>query len=265
MPARTSRGAFGTVQIAGAAGLCAVTVNALFRTASVAENRDHFGAFGSAMLTPWLVLLPLAIVLLTCTPFSSDLAHRFIAVQRLRRDVRRQVAARLGAAAAGGFALAFLLAFVPYLLAFHLWPLIGDPGIDPAGYGFTPEQAAQYSYQQTGFGAVLRIGDLPFGLVFSAWNGLCGAVYAAMGITSLLLIRNRFLALASPMLLVFGQTFLAAVLGQPRLAIYYSATAYGLSYDSDLQMMLPVLVLAVVTALTAAACVYRAPDSGRLS
>ncbi|OQJ49359.1 hypothetical protein B5P19_14770 [Clavibacter sepedonicus] len=228
-------------------------------------SRDHFQAFGSAMLTPWLILLPLAIVVVTCTRFSSDLAHRFIGAQRLRRPVRALILARLGQAGAVGFALAFLMSFVPYLLAFHVLPLIGNPGIDPSMSYMDAAAAAEYSRHQTGFGAVLRLGDIPFGLVFSTWTGFCGAVYAVMGITALLLIRNRLLALAAPMLLVFGQTFAAAVVGMPRLALYYSASAYGLSYDSDLQMMLPTLVLALVVSAIAAVVIRRAPHSGRLS
>jgi hypothetical protein len=265
MTGPTRRRTVGAVQILGASVICSTTVASLCNVVAHSISRDHFQAFGTAMLTPWLILLPLAVVLLTCVRFSSDLSHRFISAQRLRRPVRSLVLARLVRAAAVGFGLAFLMSFVPYVAAFHVLPLIGDPGIDPAGYYMDAGEAAEYSRNQTGFGAVLRLGDVPFGLVFSTWTGFCGALYAVMGITALLLMRNRVLALAMPMLLVFGETFAAAVAGLPRLALYYSASAYGLSYDSDLQLMLPTLVLALVVSVIAAVAVHRAPRSGRLS
>ncbi|PPF51769.1 hypothetical protein C5B94_14020 [Clavibacter michiganensis] len=265
MTALMSRRTVGAVQIVGAAALCSTTAASLRETVTHGVSRDHFNAFGNAMLTPWLILLPLAIVVTTCTRFSSDLSHRFISAQRLRRPVRSLILTRLVQAAAVGFGLAFLMSFVTYLLAFHALPLIGDPGIDPAGYLMDAAEAAEYSRQETGFGAVLRLGDAPFGLVFSAWTGFCGAVYAVMGITALLFIRNRLVALAAPMLLVFGETFAAAIAGIPRLALYYSESAYGLSYDSDLEMMLPTLVLALVVSVIAAVAIRRAPHSSRLS
>lgn len=257
--------AVGPAQIVSASLLPALAVISVFHSMEHSRVVDRYGVFAAGMLSPSLILMPLIVTLLTCVRFSSELAHRFISLQQTRCDARLVLATRYGRAVVIGFSLAFLFSFVSYLTAFHIWPLLGDPGIDPASYMLTPEQAVEHTQQQEAFGTVLRFGDLPFGLVYSSWFGFCGAVYAAMGITACLLVRNRFLALAVPMLVVFGETFVAEILGHPVLALYFSAVPFGLSFFGDAQVVLPHLVLAVAVAVVAVIAVRRVPFSGRLS
>lgn len=255
----------GAVQIISACLLPALAVIGVIHSMDHAEVRDHSGVFASGMLSPWLILMPLIVTLLTCGRFSAELAHRFITVQQTRCDARVLLAARYGSAMVIGFSLTFLFSIVSYVTAFHIWPLLGDPGIDPAGYVMAPEQTADFARHHEAFGMFLAFGDLPFGLVSSSWFGFCGAVYAAMGITACLLVRNRYLALALPMLVVFGETFGAEVLGRPVLALYYSAVPFGLAFHSDMQVTLPHLVLAAVVAVVAIIAIRGIPASGRLS
>ena len=244
------------------AALAALTVIHGMQNAQV---RDHVGVLAAGMLSPSLILMPLAITLLTCVGFSSDLAHRFISVQRTRCDVPILLCARFGSAIVVGFSLAFLYSFVAYVMSFHVWPLLGDPGIDPAGYLLTPEQAGDRAQHDEAFGSILAFGDLPFGIVYSSWFGFCGAVYAAMGIAACLVVRNRYLALSLPMLTVFGETLLFEILGHPHLALYFSTVPFGLEFHTDAQVVLPHLVLAAVVAVVAVVTVRRLPSSGRLS
>jgi hypothetical protein len=257
--------AIGPSQIISAALLPALAGILLIQSTGHAVLRDRSDVFASGMLSPSLILMPLVTTLLTCVRFSSELAHRFTSVQRTRSDMRLLLATRYIAATVMGFSFAFLFSFLTYVTAFHIWPLLGDPGIDPASYLMTPEQAVAYTQQHEAFGSYLRFGDLPFGLVHASWFGFCAALYAAIGVTAVVLVRNRFLALALPMLFAFGETFVAELLGHPGFALYFSAIAFGLTYPSDAEVVAPHLILAVVVAVVAVITIRRIPTSGRLS
>lgn len=252
-------------QVFGTMVIVAVPVASALRAAEYGSFRHHLDLFGSAMNSPLLLLLPLALTVLTCRQFGSEVRHRFTSAQGMRTDIGWHVARRFAAAMTIAFTIAFLCSAVPYILAFHLWPLLGDPRIDPAGYLLSPSQAAEDSYGSASYTHLLRSGDIVFGVAYSAWLGFCGAVYAATGMTALLLVRSGLLALAAPLITVIGETLAAALPGHPHLGLFYSAFPFSLTRAPDAVAMLPHLVLAAVVAVVAAITVHRMPLSGRLS
>ncbi len=222
--------------------------------------RDHLDVYALAMSSPLLFAVPLIAVLVTGPGLAQEIGHRYITNKRTRLRIARYLGARYGAAAVVGFAALFLYALVPFVVAFYMWPAMGDPGVDPSLYHLTPSSAARDSYHRFSYTAMLQAGTIAFGLGYSAWLGLCGAVYACAGTAALLLVKNRVLALAIPFIVFFAQTVLAALLGMPQLGLAYSAIPFGLSPSPALVAAAPTVLLAVVVAIVAWRTVRRADD-----
>jgi hypothetical protein len=260
-----TRGHVGLIEIGAAMAVVAAPLLSLLRYASIARFSGHLQLFASGMVSPMLLLLPLAMTVITCRRFSAELHHRFISLRRCRLDMTTHLRSRMRAALRTGFVLGFLCAGVTYATAFHVWPLIGDPEVDPASYSLTAAQETAQSVTAVSFSHFLALGDWVYGLTYSAWLGSCCAVYALVGMTALLYVRNRFLAAATPMLIVLLETLTAALLGQPRYGLYYSALPFALTASSDLVAASPTLVLAAAVMLVAVVTVRRIPYSGRLA
>lgn len=221
--------------------------------------RDNLDVYSRMMGSPLELILPLIAVLAGCLGFYQEIGNRFASNTRVRVDVKTYVGIRYLVAGVWGFAVFFLLAFVAFVVAFYIWPTLGNPSINPGSYHLTPEQAVQDSYGRANYTSLLQFGPLVFGLIYSVWVGLSGAIYAMLGIASLLLLRNRVLALALPFLLYFVETILAAILGSPNSGLVYSLFPFGLSPVPLLVAVLPTFVIGLATALTVWKTIRRAP------
>ena len=210
--------------------------------------RDNLDVYDRMMTSPLGFVLPLVAVFVGCLGFYQQIRHRFVSYSRIRVDVKEYVTAQYILGAVWGFALFFLLAFLAFIIAFYIWPLLGNPGIDSGAYYLTPTQAVQQSYERSSYTSLLRLGSFTYGLTYSMWFGLSGAMYAMLGTAALLLFRNGILALASPFLLYLIETILASLLGWPEGGLLYSLLPFGLSQAPILVAALPTLTLGVLTA-----------------
>lgn len=214
------------------------------------DFRDDLDFYALMMASPIFLVFPLIATVLACTGLYQDLGHRFASYKRLRMRPSKYVVSNYANAAAISFVVFFLFAFVPFILAFLVWPLVGDPHVDPSGYGLhTAYQVVQDSYTRFSYTSILKFGALAFGVGYSGWLGLCAAVYACIGVTSLLIVRNRVLAMAIPFLVFFVQTLVAALVGSPQLGLAYSAFPFGLQQSPVWLASSPTIVLAIAAAV----------------
>lgn len=252
------------VPIATALGLIAVYVWVGADAASKGSFRDHLDVFTLMLMSPVALVFPLIAVLLTCLRLFHELAARGIANTRTRVDIRRLLARRVGSAAAVSAAVFAVSTFAAFVIAFVVWPLIGDPALDPAGYGLTAEAAASDALTRWSYTGLLGTGELAFGLVYASWVGLAAA-YAVLGICFLVTIHNRILALALPFLLFLGGTVAAALAGAPELGFLYSVFPGGLTASHPLVAATPTLVVVLAAAVFTAIVIARAPTNPRLA
>ena len=92
----------------------------------------------------------------------------------------------------------------------------------------------------------LETGTWVYGFAYSVWVGFCAAVYAALGLASLLLLRRRAVAMAVPFLVFFGQTVAAQLGGVPQWTLDASMFPFGLVQAPVVVGLAPTLVLAVL-------------------
>lgn len=217
------------------------------------------------MSTPLAIVFPLAVVLLTCLRVHHELVNRFVANTRARQSVRHYVARRLASSAAIAFAIFFSHTFIAFLVAFVLWPHIGDPGIDPAGYGLTPEQAALESLGRSSYSFLLIHGDLAFGVGYALWLGAAAAAYSALGVCALMLITHQLLALVAPFLLYIAATLAFALAGAPQYGLLYSLFPGALEACDPLAAASPTLVVHALAVALVTGVIVSAPTNARLS
>jgi hypothetical protein len=227
--------------------------------------RDHLDVLSAILVSPTSLILPVVAVLVSCLPLYGELGDRFIANTRGRIAIRERLVGMYARASAVSFLVFFLYAFIPFLIAFVLWPLIGDPGIDPAGYKLTPAQAHADALGRNSYSFLLAGGDLPYGLVYSIWVGLAAVAFASLGFAFLLTVPNRILALSLPFVIYVAGTMGTALAGVPNVGFLYSIFPAGLQAVPPLEAAASMVILGLVAAVLVTITIHRSPTNPRLS
>lgn len=205
--------------------------------------RHHPDVYYLALNTPVTYLFPLLIALIACTGAYHDVGHRYVSNVRTRQSARQYLTRSIARAAALSFAIFFLYAIIPFVIAFYVWPAIGDPNIEPGVYGLDEASSIAESYRENSFGPILALGDLPFGVIYSLWMGAAAAATAALTIICLVTIKNRLLAFSTPFIVCLVQTVVAALLGQSQYGLVYSLVPFGFGRSELLAVAAPILVV----------------------
>lgn len=246
------RASLNWVQVVVVLGLLATYLYVLFPEDSLlsggkVELRDHLDVLREFLNTPFVQLVPVFVVLLACGRFASEIGHRYVSSTRVRVRVESYVLAKLIIGAGTAFVVFAVWAMLAFIVAFFLWPAIGDPSINPHDYGFTAASAVTDSYTRTTYSQLLQVGPWAYGIFYSVWLGLCAATYAAIGMAALMVIRRRPVALAVPFMLFFVQSAAFALLGLPGLALNASMFPFGLSQEAILVGVAPTAVVMAST------------------
>jgi hypothetical protein len=210
------------------------------------DVRDDLDIYGFFMGTPINLIFPLVAVFLTCTSTYLELGNRFVANRRTRSDIRRYLVLQLARTLALSFGTFFLFAFVPFVIAFCLWPAIGNPGVDPAGYHLSAAQARSDSYSRYTFSSLLAYGDPVFGLVYSALVAAAGAVFASFGLALLLVLRNRIVAIMLPFIVYLVESLGAALGGPPAWGLVYGLFPFQIAAAPPWEAISPLAAIAAV-------------------
>lgn len=227
--------------------------------------RDNFDVYSQLMQGPTHFVFPLVITAIACTGLGSEIAARNVSNRRSRLPAMKIVGSHLARIAAAGATIGFFYAFLPFCFAYLLWPALGNPSIDPGAYGMTPSSAEIDSFNRATFSSFLRNGPVAFGGVYSSWVAFGGLVYAVIGAIALLVMKNRFVALALPFLIYFVGTLVAALSGSPQLGFLYGLFPYGLVATPVWTAIGPTLGLGVASAIACLVLLQRADTLENLS
>jgi hypothetical protein len=227
--------------------------------------RNNLGIFDQLMISPIMLTLPLIAVLLGCLPLYEAVGHRFASNSRNRIDMREYVALKLIGAIVPSFVTFFAHSFLGFVIAFYVWPLLGNPAIDPGVYGFSAAEAARDGLTNSSYSSLLAAGPLTYGLLYSLWLGVGAATYAGLGVAALVVVPNRLFALALPFLIYFGETVLAALAGSPQAGVMYSLVPFGLQQTPMLEAAAPQLLVLAASVAVWVGLFPRLRFSGRLT
>ena len=191
------------------------------------------------------LLFPVYVVLLSCLRLFKEVPRS----QRITVRKESYLFARLVTAGGISFAVFGLSAFLLFVLAYYIWPVLGNPSVDLSVYFLTPESAVTSSYTASTYSQLLSSGSLTFGILYSLWVGFCAAVWTSLAMAALLTVRNRPLALSLPFLLYIVQWIAASLLGDVRASFVASVFPFGYQQTSILTGATPMLVLALIATL----------------
>lgn len=244
------RASFSWWQLVAAVGLLGIFLYVLFPADALLGGqkvglRDHFDVFSQFMNTPFIQLTPVIVVMLSCTRFARDQVGRSRSGRKAPRRVETFTVAKLLVGCSTAFLVFFAWTILAFTIAFTIWPAIGDPSIQPQGYGLTAASAIADSFHRTTYSQLLAAGPWAYAVLFSTWVGFGASVYAALGMAALLVIRSRGAAFAIPFVIYFGETAVAEMLGSPSAALSFSMFPFGLVQQTIATGAAPTLILAV--------------------
>jgi len=159
------------------------------------------------LVFPLIVSLPFAVVL------TAQISQRWLAYTRPRAALGKSIRARFAAAAITGGVIGFLIVLLVFVWAFVIEPRTGLVTFQPDLYGLvTPEQIHSAERGLFTFAQLLTFGDWTFGLGYSLFVGVAGALYSMVTTACLFIMTNRFLAMAVPWIVSVAVYFVMAVL-----------------------------------------------------
>ena len=184
------RASFSWIQVVVVVALLGIFLYVVFPDSALLGGekvalRDNFDVFATLMNTPFTMLAPVFVVFLSCSRFAQEIGNRFVSSARSRVRTESYIFAKLLVASGTAFMVFFAWTFLAFAAAFVLWPKLGNPSLDPAGYGLTASSAVLDSFGRTTYSQLLETGIWTYGLAYSAWVGFAAATYAALGMASL--------------------------------------------------------------------------------
>jgi hypothetical protein len=179
-----------------------------------------FGVFSEFMIGGLVIylLFPVCVVLLGCLRLYKEVPGS----QRITVRKEGYLFARLITGAGISFVVFAVSTFLLFVLAFYIWPALGNPSVDLSVYFLTPKSAVTSSFTASTYSQLLAFGSLTFGILYSLWVGFCAAVWTSLAMAALLTVRNRPLALTLPFLLYIAQWVAASLLGNVRASFVAS-------------------------------------------
>ncbi|MBA9087297.1 hypothetical protein FHR92_003781 [Fontibacillus solani] len=186
------------------------------------ELRDWLDYFEFTLDGALPIIFPIIAILIYVTSFSEEVKNRFLIYTRMRRPLMDTIYIKFIANIILTFLFFFFLVLICFLFAYLIEPQLGIAQYNPAGYGLTNNNIIQDTYTRHTFSQLLKYGVFTYGLIYSLWVGVNGALYAAIGFLLVLLIRNRFLALSLPFISYIVVIFTLNALGLQIYRLNYS-------------------------------------------
>lgn len=210
-------------------------------------------AFATSMESPLSVVLPLIAVGIYLFRLGREMQERFIVNARARIDVRRYLMVKAQATALTAFMFFFTYAAVSFIAMVYILPPLGVLRFDPTG-SVPPEQFARFS-------ELWSLSPALYGLVYAAWCGLNGTVWALIGLIALLSVPNRLVALAVPVVGVLVLTVALTLFGLDIFAPYPLWILFGYVQSPAWTALAPMGVLVAATLVGTAVVIRRSTTS----
>ncbi len=233
-------------------------------TTAISSDYALFGeadVFTLIMSSGIALVFPLLAVSIYALPFSNELSQRYIFYTRTRSDIGRYIANKLLANAAMAAVFFFFVAFIPFLWAFFVDPALGLIGpYRSTVVGLSPSEMGDYATTLHTFSQLLSAGPWAYGIGYSLWLALNGALYATIGLLLLFVVPNRFVALSLPFLGYHILNFATAVAGIPQ---YSPASVFPFNVV-QFPIWVPFMPFGILLALTGLLAIYVWQNTRRL-
>jgi hypothetical protein len=146
------------------------------------------------------ILFPILIVLINPLNFVKEQKNQFIQYTRTRISLPNYILAKLISNGILTFSIAFLMVFIPFIFSMYIEPLFGFVQLYPTEGSPIPH---------TTFEQFLPLGTLVYGLIYSTWIGINGALYGTIILLLVILIDRDFIALSITFIVYMIFNFMA--------------------------------------------------------
>ncbi|MFB7799690.1 hypothetical protein [Isoptericola sp. NPDC056134] len=194
------------------------------------------------------LLFPVLVTVVYLPRLSDEFANGFTGSVRTRTTLRTYLGSRIATAALLSFLTFTAMIVVCWLVAFVIGPLVGMNEFEnvlPAG---AAPDALLDPVSRATFTQLYADPPVLYGVVYAVWVGLNAALVAVFGTLSLILISNRFVALAVPTVAFLVVGFALQVLGLAPFTPTFATFPFGLAQQPLWTPFVPFMALAIVCA-----------------
>lgn len=189
--------------------------------------------------SPIPLLFPMLLVPLYASSYADEKKDNYLQYVRPRTILSKYVLAKGLVNAILTFAVAFLMIFIPFLFIQYIDPMIGyihyeTEFLNPVSIG-TFEVIAEKSV-------------LLYGIVYSLWVGINGALYVTIAYLLTICLKNKFVALSMPFLWWFIMTFVTAVLSIDEFSPMYTVFPFSITAQPIWTIFVPFTSLILIMA-----------------
>lgn len=189
--------------------------------------------------SPIPLLFPILLVPLYAGSYANEKKDNYLQYVKPRAILSDYVLAKGFVNAVLTFVVVFLMIFIPFLFIQYIDPLISyihyeTEYLNPVSIG-TFEVVAQKSV-------------LLYGIVYSFWVGINGALYMTIAYLLTICLKNKFVALSMPFLWWFVMNFVTAVLRIERFSPVCTVFPFSITAQPIWTIFVPFIVLILIMA-----------------
>ncbi|SDC60020.1 ABC transporter permease [Shouchella lonarensis] len=183
------------------------------------------------------LLFPLLMMLVYPIRFVGEQKYNFLTYVGARITLHKYFNAKLTTNVLCAFFIAFGMVFVPFIFIMYVEPIFGFIALEDAMGNPIP---------YTTFEQFLPFGDLTYGILYSMWVGLNGALYATFGLLLLMITQKPLTALTTPFIYYFMGMFVTQLLDYEQFSTGLTIFPFSTSQHPLWTVLVPFGVLCVI-------------------
>lgn len=183
------------------------------------------------------LLFPILLIPLNAGSYANEKKDNFLLYVRPRTMLSNYVVAKGLVNAIVTFAVAFLMIFIPFVFIQYI-----DPALNIIQYTtdfYQPPSAGT-------FGFLAEKSILLYGIGYSLWVAINGALYATIAYLLSICFKNKFVALSIPFLWWVIMNFVTAVLGIEMFSPVYTVFPFTITAQPIWTIFVPFTILILV-------------------
>lgn len=186
------------------------------------------------------LLFPLLMTIVYSFRFIGEQKNNYLSYVSSRISLRKYYSAKLIVNAVLSFTIAFLIVFIPFVFVMYIEPFFNIITIYPEDGNPIP---------LTTFEQFLSYGSLIYGLIYSAWVGINGMLYATFGILLLMILEKPLVALATPFIYYQVGNFITAMLNYDKFSPLTTIFPFSITQQPLWTVLVPFGILLTIVSI----------------
>lgn len=186
------------------------------------------------------LLFPFIVVLVYAFYLIPEIKNGYLFFVTSRTQLKTYIQSKLIMNALISFLSAFLLIFLPFIFVMYIEPSLNIISLDQAG----TNPIAYLLFEQ-----LLDHGLLTYGVVYSFWVGVNGALYSTFALLLLFLGKTPLVSFSIPFIYYIVGHFITQLLGIDYLSPMLTIFPFSLELQPIWIIFIPFIVLITITAI----------------